>query len=251
MREKLKAAGLHFLLSLVLISLVFCLIYFVWYPAPFYELSGGRALIELIFGVDLVLGPLLTLVAFNKKKTARHNAMDIGVIACIQLAALGYGIHTVFQARPVFLAFEYYRFNVVHSNDIDPDQLSKRGAALPDELPWWGPQLIGIKKPAGADAQFDSVTLAMDGVPEAAQPALWVPYAQVTQEVLAEAKPIETLIQRYPQKSETVRQLLQSKGLTEKDAIYLPAIIKKSFWTIVLDKKNLNKPYYLEIDSFE
>ncbi len=35
MREKLRAAGIHFLLSLVLISLVFCLIYFVWYPKPF------------------------------------------------------------------------------------------------------------------------------------------------------------------------------------------------------------------------
>lgn len=56
MREKFKAAGIHFLLGLVLLSAVFCLIYFVWYPAPFYQLSGGQDLMELIFGVDLILG---------------------------------------------------------------------------------------------------------------------------------------------------------------------------------------------------
>ena len=50
MREKLKAAGIHLLAGLVLISLVFCLIYFVWYPAPFYQLSGGK---DLLAAADL------------------------------------------------------------------------------------------------------------------------------------------------------------------------------------------------------
>ena len=89
MREKLKAAGIHLLAGLVLISLVFCLIYFVWYPAPFYQLSGGKDLLELIFIVDVVLGPLLTLVVYNQKKSLRERTLDIGLIVCLQLAALG------------------------------------------------------------------------------------------------------------------------------------------------------------------
>lgn len=251
MKEKFKAAGLHFLLSLVLISFVFCLIYFIWYPAPFYQLSGGRDLIELIFGVDLVLGPLLTLVAFNKKKTFRHNFMDISVIACVQLAALGYGLYTVFQARPVFMVFEYYRFHAVHANEIDPEHLQNLDINLSSNLPIWRLNLLGLRKPAGADAQFNSVTLAINGVPEAAQPNLWIPYDEVTSQVLAESKPISALLQRFPGRAEEIKKLLKDNNLSENQAIYVPAIIKKSFWTIVLDKSNLTKLHYLNLDSFE
>ena len=251
MKEKIKAAGLHFLLSLVLISLVFCLIYFVWFPRPFYELSGGRSLIELIFAVDLVLGPLLTFVVFNKKKTIRHNAMDISIVACIQLAALAYGVHTVYQARPIYVVFEYYRFNVVHANDIDPATLSQASDKALQQLPMWGPKLLALARPAGGDAQFDSVTLAMNGVPQAAQPSLWIPYKAAAVQILQESKPVKNLLQRLPQQAARIEQLLSQSGIPLDRAIYLPAIIKKEFWTVVLDKDQLDKPYYLNVDSFE
>lgn len=251
MKEKIKAAGLHFLLSLVLISFVFCLIYFVWYPKPFYELSGGRSLIELIFAVDLVLGPLLTFVVFNKKKTVQHNAMDISIVACIQLAALVYGVHAVYQARPIYVVFEYYRFNVIHANEIDPTTLRQATEKSLQKLPIWGPKLLAVTKPVGGDAQFDSLTLALSGVAEAAQPLLWVPYEAATSQILQESKSVKQLIQRFPKQTARIEQLLSQSGIPLDRAIYLPAIIKKEFWTVVLDKDQLDKPYYLNVDSFE
>ena len=251
MRDKLKAASTHFLLSLVLISLVFCLIYFVWYPKPFYELSGGRGLVEIIFVVDVVLGPLLTLVVFNKKKSFRHNFMDISVIACVQLAALGYGVYTVLQARPIFLGYEFGRFRVVHANEPDPQEVQKANSAIPNGLPLWGPKMIGLRKPMGANEQFNSITLAMNGVYEAAQANLWVPYETVEPEVLAQAHPVQRLIDRFPNQADKIQKLLADHQLALEDAVYVPLIVKDAFWKVVLDKNQLDKPYYLDIDSFE
>jgi hypothetical protein len=251
MREKLRAAGIHFLISLVLISLVFCLIYFVWYPKPFYDLSGGRGLVEIIFVVDLVLGPLLTLVVFNKKKSFRHNFMDISVIACVQLAALGYGVYTVLQARPIFLGYEFGRFRVVHANEPDPQEIQKASSAIPNGLPLWGPEMIGLRKPMGANEQFDSIALALSGIYEAVQANLWVPYKNVESDVTTQAKPVQQLIERFPAQSEKIQELLEKHRIKLDNAVYVPLIIKNAFWTVVLDKNQLDKPYYLNIDSFE
>ena len=46
-------------------------------------------LILLMIGVDVVIGPLLTLIVFDPKK--KHLKFDLVVIAALQLAALAYG----------------------------------------------------------------------------------------------------------------------------------------------------------------
>ena len=251
MREKFKAAGIHFLVGLVLLTAVFCLIYFVWYPAPFYQLSGGQDLMELIFGVDLILGPLLTWVVFNKKKPLRTNLLDVAAIACVQLAALGYGVYTVLQARPVFLGFEYYRFRVVHANEPDPQEMRKAIAVIPHGLPLWGPKMLGLRKPANNEEQTNSTMLALGGISEAAQANLWVPYEKVEPKVLAQAHPVQRLIDRFPNQADKIQKLLADHQLALEDAVYVPLIVKDAFWTVVLDKHQLDKPYYLDIDSFE
>ena len=96
-----------------------------WYPYPYRELSGGRELFALVVAVDVVLGPLITLVIFNPAKTRCHLVMDFTVIGLLQVAALAYGLWTVFVARPVHLVFEYHRMAVVHAIDVDSDLLAK------------------------------------------------------------------------------------------------------------------------------
>jgi len=62
--------------------------------------------------VDVILGPLITLTVFNRSKPRSELVRDLTVVGLIQLAALGYGLWTVFVARPVHLVFEYDRFRV-------------------------------------------------------------------------------------------------------------------------------------------
>ncbi|MGE6390963.1 hypothetical protein ACQKDP_10315 [Psychrobacter pacificensis] len=70
----------------------------------------------MILIVDLISGSLSTLVVYKKhKKTLK---MDLTIIALIQLSALSYGLYSVYEARPVFIAYVVDRFDLVRANDI-------------------------------------------------------------------------------------------------------------------------------------
>ncbi len=62
---------------------------------------GGYQGIRIVAGVDLVLGPLLTLMIFNPRKRAGLIKFDLTVIGLIQFTALAAGCWLVYQERPV------------------------------------------------------------------------------------------------------------------------------------------------------
>ena len=64
----IRVACLHFLFSLVVALLAAALVFGLWYPFPYGHLSGGRELFLLVVAVDVVCGPLLTMVLFNPAK---------------------------------------------------------------------------------------------------------------------------------------------------------------------------------------
>ena len=68
LRPALRAAAWHVSLSLAVAALVAFLVFGFWFPAALRHLAGGADLFWLIVGVDVVCGPLLTLVIFNPAK---------------------------------------------------------------------------------------------------------------------------------------------------------------------------------------
>ena len=102
-----QAAGAHLTLSAVIGATVLAAMLFVWYPEPFFDAVGGSRLILLLVGVDVVLGPLLTLVVYNPRKPRLR--LDLSIIAVLQSAALIYGVHVMFAARPVYVVLRWTR----------------------------------------------------------------------------------------------------------------------------------------------
>ena len=139
LRPRAYAAGLHLLISAAVAGLAAVLVFFVWYPGAFRHMAGGRDLFLLVTAVDVVIGPVLTFAVFNRAKGKRHLSRDLAVIALLQIAALVYGLHTVYIARPVAMVFEVERFRLVSANDVLVEELPK---ALPEfrELSLTGPQ---------------------------------------------------------------------------------------------------------------
>jgi hypothetical protein len=64
---RLIAAAIHFLVTLLIASIAATLIFFVWFPGEFAKMVGGAQLFLLVVCSDLALGPLISLVIFNKK----------------------------------------------------------------------------------------------------------------------------------------------------------------------------------------
>ena len=96
-----KAAGIHLSISAFIGLVVGALLLGVWYPPPFFHAAGADVLVVLLVGVDVVLGPLLTLIVFKSGK--RGLKFDLALIGTMQAVALVYGMSVVLESRPVFL----------------------------------------------------------------------------------------------------------------------------------------------------
>jgi len=101
LKTKLKASGIHLGLSLIIFFVLAYQIYYVWYPVPYFSVDGGWQGIRLIAAVDLVLGPFITFLIFDLRKSRRAIVFDLIVIALFQASALVYGVVTTYQQRPV------------------------------------------------------------------------------------------------------------------------------------------------------
>ena len=101
LRPALRAAVWHMCLSIAVAALVAFLVFGFWFPDALRHLAGGADLFWLIVGVDVVCGPLLTLVLASPSKSPRERWLDFSLIGAIQLAALAYGMYSVWVARPV------------------------------------------------------------------------------------------------------------------------------------------------------
>ena len=108
----------HLGLSLIIFLIVLYFIVFYWYPQPFFSTDGGWQGVRLIAAVDVVLGPLLTLIIFNPKKPKLELSRDISIIALIQFAALFSGLDVVHNERPVAKIFQDGTFHIVTGYDM-------------------------------------------------------------------------------------------------------------------------------------
>jgi hypothetical protein len=248
-KDRFKASAIHLGICLCVALLAGLLVLGVWYPYPYREISGGRELFTLVVAVDVVLGPLLTLAIFNRSKPWRVLRRDLLVIGLFQLVGLGYGLWSVYLARPVQLVFDINRFQVVHAVEVPQQLLDKTPSGI-TALPLWGPGQLSLR-PFKSNQEKTDVTLAsMGGLEEAARPDLWQSYAADQAGVLKAGKPATELKARFPEQATAIDQLLASTGHTAQTALYLQLVGRKSFWTVLVDARTAQVLAFLPLDSF-
>ncbi|MDO8698826.1 MAG: TfpX/TfpZ family type IV pilin accessory protein [Rhodoferax sp.] len=248
-KDRFKASGIHLGLSLMIALLAGLLVFGIWYPYPYREISGGRELFFLVVTVDVILGPLITLAVFNRNKPWTELRRDLVVVALVQLSALGYGLWTVFVARPVHMVFEYDRFRVVHAVDV-PLELLVRTPSEVDALPLTGPTLLALRPFRNDKEKMDATVAALQGVSLSARPDLWQPYAKSVPDVLLAAKPVSDLKFRFANRASEIDHVLSHAGPRPQAVVYLPLIARDSFWTVFLDPVTAQVVATMPLDSF-
>ena len=248
-KDRLQASTLHFSLSVLVAALAAWLVFGLWFPYPYREISGGRDLFLLMMAVDIIMGPLMTLAIFDLRKPWVELRRDLFIVALLQLSALGYGLWTVAMARPVHMVFEIDRFRIVHAIEI-PDELLASTPAGVDALPYTGPTLLGLRPFKNNKEGMDATMAALQGVSLSSRPDLWQAYDASRQDVLRVAKPVAQLKQRFPTQVTTIDAALVDKGATVDSARYLPLAGRKSFWTVLVDGRNGDLLAFLAFDSF-
>lgn len=244
-----RAALLHFASSALVALLAAALIFALWYPWPYREVSGGLELFYLIVGVDVTLGPLLTFAVFNPSKGWLVLRRDLLVIVVLQITALGYGVHTMAIARPVVLAFEDSRFRVVIAHAVVEKELPMAPEGL-HRLSWSGPRLVGTSQPAQED-MADAVMMGLAGVDLGMRPRYWRHWtAEDGKAALAAGKPLGPLLQARPRLALGVRKALERANRTEDQVLAVPMIARSMDWSVLVEKATGRPVGFAPVDSF-
>jgi hypothetical protein len=246
-----RAALLHFGASLVVALCAAWLVFGVWFPSPFDEITGGRNLFLILMAVDVVCGPVLTLVLFDPHKARNKWLLDLGLILLLQMGALAYGLGQAAAARPVFIAFEGDRFRIVQAQDVDSATLSQASQELHPRL-FQGPQALGVRLALPTDADFpSSVQLSMQGLHPAFRPSRWLAYEQQRELVGANARPLVMLKTKNAEELQSIDQVIRATGLPEEELGYFPMVRDLTTdWVAIVRRSDATIIAYLPVDGW-
>ena len=247
-RKKLIAFCLHFLATAVLAAIAAALIFLVWFPHPFANMVGGTELFGLVVGCDLILGPLITLVIYNPRKTRRQLISDYSVVGAVQIAALVYGVYVVAGTRPVEVAFNRDRLEVVTARDIDAAELAAARAPEYRQLSLTGPRYVSIQVPP-ADAQ-DALLQSVAGNEEHQRPKFYAPYEAALEQIRKRARTVETLERKFPAYAPALDAAVREAGIAPQSARWLPVHHRKGFWTAIIDGASGRPLSYAPVDPY-
>ena len=237
-----KASLTHLSISAFIATAVLALMLLVWYPYPLFEAVGGRQVLLILLGVDVTLGPFVTLLIFNTKKSRRALVFDLSVIAAVQLSALIYGMSVVFQSRPVYIVFSKNSFDLVTANMLNKKDIANAGNPTYRSLPLTGPVFVYSEIPTDVRERNEVTLSAFMGKDLAQFPQYYRPYADHKTAAASVARPVAALRKRNPDQNPEIDDAIHDSGLPEADLGYLPlrakyqdqaVLVRKSDGTIV------------------
>lgn len=211
-------------------------VFFILYPMPYRELLGVKDIFLIILSVDVVCGPLLTLVLANPQKSLRERSIDFGLVAIIQIFALVYGLHTVWVARPVVIAFEVDRLVVVTANEVNAAALTEASPAA-FKLPWYGILKVGTRQPRDSQELFRSLEFAGAGVSPAMLPSWWTSWEAQYSQIKNRCKPVSELMAKRVEYREQISAAVSRSKKSEGEVCYLPMVSGVNMdWVALLDR---------------
>jgi hypothetical protein len=194
MKNRFYAFLTHMLLSGLVATMTIIMVFFVWYPVPLDKATGVTEIFLILLAVDIMMGPFMTLVVYKRGKPGLK--FDLFVIVTLQIAALIYGMSTVFVGRPAFIVFNQDRFDIARLVEIDVAS-AKKAEQAGNQLAkpgWLHPHWIAAVPPGDRKRAEEILFSAVDGGPDWPQlPELYVPLEQVKQQMLNKAKPLSAL----------------------------------------------------------
>lgn len=226
MKFRFKAFGLHLLGSSVVLTLTLSILYLGWYHWPGWYLANVPPVIAVMAGVDVVLGPLLTLVIASSKKSRRKLSRDIAVIVSCQLIALSYGTLTLWQGRPLYYAFSVNCLSIVQAYEIDPQELDLARHQSAELAPHWYsvPRWIWAPLPQDAEEANKIVTAVFQGGSDVtAMPRFYKRWEQGLPELRTQLQKVDEIKFFSRNEKAALKQRMRAAGLAtdQPDAIAL------------------------------
>lgn len=234
--NRFHAFLIHLLLSALIAITIILAAILVWYPSDLINVTGAKKIFLMVIGIDVCIGPILTLVVFNKKK--KELSRDLAIIFAIQICALVYGMYTVTVARPVYIVFAVDRFELVQANDINKKSLKKVSIDKFKTLPLFKPQWVTALLPDDDEERNDILFNAIDTDADLAQlPQYYHDYSKSVDEIIKRAKPLNELKALNADQTDLVESLI--KKYPDQDRYgFLPMSARKMDLSVIIDRHN-------------
>ncbi len=248
-REKFLAFAIHFVVTAALGACAAALIFLVWFPPPLAALIGGTELFLLVVGCDLALGPLLSLVIYDTRKSRGKIVFDYVVVGTIQVAALVYGVSIVAGTRPVYVAFSGDRFEIVSARDITDKELAAARSPEYRNLPLTGPRFVNVVVATNADHQ-DALFEALAGNEEHQRPKFFRPFATAMEKIRKHARTVAELEKKFPGYKPQLGAAVQSADIPAERLRWLPVRHRNGFATALIDTATGRPVRYVAVDPY-
>jgi hypothetical protein len=196
---------------------------------------GAWHVLRVLISVDLVVGPLLTLIVFKPGK--RGLEFDLCVIALVQIVALIYGAETIYRQRPYFTVFAVDRFHVLAREDVSAADLAAPGLAERiGAKPTVGPLLVVASRPADSAGMQRLIDDTLAGKPDIERrPEFWGSYAEGAGQIVARASPAAAFAASRPDAAAAIDAFVARRGMARDRLGFLPVIAKNRDLTLVVD----------------
>ncbi len=199
----------HLLISMFIAGSAWYIIFYVWYAAPLNLALGTDKIVLILIGIDMVLGPLLTLILAKKGK--KGLKLDLVVIAVVQSLALLYGVYNIAQGRPVWLAFDHNRFDLVQAHMVSRKENEIIEPKYAQDS-WFSPQWVSARPAKDKQEEGDWLFYELEtGISPAMRPMLYQSIEQNIDRIIKAKEPlnklneynssieVEKVLQQYPQ----------------------------------------------------
>lgn len=246
--DRLRAMLVHLVLSALVAALAAAVVFALWYPMPYREISGGRDLFLILVAVDVVMGPILTFVVFDRRKLRVALTRDLGVIVLLQLGALAYGLYAVERARPAVVALEVDRLRVVRSSDLSQANFSNAPAGI-QTISFWGPTLIATRLPAENERQ-EVLSRGLAGEDIGMRPKFWLPASATGPAMAQAAQPLAKLRRLYPNRAGELDAAIAETQRPAESLKFLPILARRTDWVALVDAGSGSIVGYAPFDGF-
>jgi len=243
---RIQASAIHLLISAAIVGVIFLIIFFVWYPGATFTIAGALSIVFLLISVDLVLGPLLTLIVYKKDKPSLW--FDLSFIATIQVIALLFGSFTLYKERPYYMVFAVDRFNLVTEKQIDRSKLRF------DELlqkPFADVISVYARMPEGDAFQQFLQSVVLEGQADLdGRPEFWEPYSHGKQTVIDAIRPLAELNPRSAEDEHRVQRAIRNHGTDHPNLGFLPIATLREDMGMVMDMDTAELLDVIKVDPW-
>jgi len=245
MKFNFKAFGIHFLFSILLVSLFALVILTLWYPSIWSKALGGYDLFIKIVIIDLIVGPLCMGIVYKSHKSLKERIVDATTILAFQLAFMGYGLWVLYESRPVFIVFAQDRFNVYVEHEVEKEMLTTQAPF--DRKSLTGPIYAAVDlEKISSNTMMDVITAGYD---ISNIPKYYTPIEDFKETISARKVSYQEMDDTLLKSALTA--YIDKNKLDERAVYWLPVKHRFGFVTAVLVGDEWIPHGYIDLDSYE